>query len=119
MNRMVALILVLAIGCSSCFASGPDQKHIAKIKKQVSSYMDRGARVVLDTYDQRKLQGSINEAGPESFALYQDGQSTTLKYADVKKIKAPMDRRTKQEITMAIFLTGFFGLIGGLLSQDR
>ena len=113
-------MLVLSIGCSSCFAgSGPDQKHIEKIKKQVSKYLDRGAMVSVETYDQRKLWGEINKAEPGTFVLTVAGQPTTLSYADVKKIKAPMSPATKQRIAIAGVLGGLTGLLLVFAAQDK
>jgi hypothetical protein len=116
----MALILILITVCPTLFAgTGPDPKHTEEIKKKVGHYVEREARVSLETYDARKLQGSISEAGPETFVLSNEGRSTTLSYADVKKIKAPMSRRTKQAIVTAIVLGGLFGLVGGALSTDK
>ncbi len=113
-------MLILVIACPHAFAgAGPDQKHIDKIKKKVSSYIERDLRVSVETFDDRKLHGSISEAGPETFVLTNESRSTTLGYAEVKKIKAPLDPRTKKAIITAIVLGGLFGGLFGLLSQDR
>lgn len=120
MKPLVALVLVFCIGCSSCFAgSSPDQKHIEKIKKQVSKYLERGAMVSVETYDQRKLRGEINEAKPDTFVLTVAGQPATLSYSDVKKIKAPMSPTTRQRIAIASVLGGLTGLLLVFAAQDK
>ena len=119
MKRIAAFLLILGISCSACFAgSGPDQKHIDKIRKQVSKLMDRGAMVTVETYDQHKLWGAINEAGPDTFVLTVADKPATLHYSDVRKIKAPMDVATKRRIVMAAVLGGLLGLTTVVLSHD-
>jgi hypothetical protein len=110
MRKVIALILVLGLGRSSCWASGPDQKHIEKIKKQVADSIDRGTRVSIETYDRRKLQGTISQAGTETFTMFFEGQSTTLNYADVKKLKSPMDSHLKAALIGWLVLGGLLGL---------
>ena len=120
MKQLIALVLFFAVACNSCFAGAqPDQKHIDKVRKQVSDYLEQGTRVSVETYDQRKLQGSISEANSDTFVLTVDGRSTTLNYADVKKIKSPMSRSKKQKIVAAIFTIGFLGTVLGLVATQK
>ena len=120
MKKLLVFLLVLGMGCSSCFAgTGPDQKHIDKIRKQVSKYLDRGAMVSVEMYDHHKMWGAINEAGPDTFVLTVADKPTTLQYSEVKKIKAPLDRATKQRIITAIFVGGLLGLTFAAVAQDR
>lgn len=120
MKSFVAVVLALCLGCSSCFASsGPDQKHISKIKTQVSRYLEKGAMVSVETYDQRKMWGEINQANPDTFVLTVAGQPTTLSYADVKKIKAPMSPAIKQRIAIAAVLGGLTAILLTAAVQER
>ena len=120
MKKLLAFLLVLAMGWSSCFAgTGPDQKHIDKIRKQVSRYLDRGAMVSVETYDHHKLWGEINEAGPESFVLTVGGQPKTLPYAEIRKIKAPMDPGTKRRIISGLVIGGLLGTLFIVAAQDK
>ncbi|HEV3038208.1 MAG TPA: hypothetical protein VHA33_10570 [Candidatus Angelobacter sp.] len=120
MKRVIALVLILGLACPALYAApGPDQKHVDKIKKKVSTCVEKGSRVSLETYDDRKLQGTISEAGEDNFVLTNEGRSTTLGYAEIKKIKSPMDRRTKGAIVTAIVLGGLLGLVFGAAATDN
>ena len=119
MKPLIALLLIFGIACPSVYATpDPDQKHINKIKKKVNKCIEKGSRVSMETYDDRKLQGKISEAGVDTFVLTNEGRSTTLGYAEIKKIKSPLDQRTKNVIVTAIVLGGLFGLTAVGLSQD-
>lgn len=119
MKTFLACLLVLAISSQSLAWSGPDQKHIEKIQKQVGRYLEKGSMVSVETYDQHKMWGSIAEAGPDSFLLIVANTPTTMKYADVRKIKAPMDRGTRARIITAIVVGGLLGLTLIAAGQDR
>lgn len=119
MKPLIACLLVFAISTHALAGSGPDQKHIEKIQKKVSQYLDSGREVSVETYDQHKMWGSIAEAGPESFVLMVANTPTTMKYADIKKIKAPMDRGTRARIVTAIVVGGLLGLTFAAVAQDR
>ena len=120
MKSFVAALLSVFLGCSSCLAGvGPDQKHIEKIKKQVSKCLDRGAMVSVETYDHRKMRGEINQANPDTFELTVAGQPTTLSYADIKKIKSPMSPAMKQRIAITAVLGGLTALLLVFAAQDR
>ena len=119
MKTLIACLLVLAISSQALAWSGPDQKHIEKIQKKVSQYLESGREVSVETYDQHKMWGSIAEAGPDSFVLMVANTPTTMKYADIKKIKAPMDRGTRGRIITAIVAGGLLGLTFIALAQDR
>jgi len=111
MKSLIALVLILGLACPSAFAGGsPDQKHIEKIKKKVDKCLEKDLKVSVETFDSRKLHGSISEAGPETFVLTNESRSTTLGYADVKKIKSPLDPRTKTAIILSVVVGGLLGL---------
>jgi hypothetical protein len=118
-KTLIACLLVLAMSTHGLAWSGPDQKHIEKIQKKVSQYVERGSMVSVETYDQHQMWGSIAEAGPDSFVLVVANTPTTMKYADIKKIKAPMDRGTKTRIVTAIVVGGLLGLTLVAAAQDR
>ena len=119
MKRILSLILVFGFVCPSMYAApGPDQKHIDEIKKKVNACIEKGSRVSMETYDDRKLQGKISEAGVDTFVLTNEGRSTTLAYTEIKKIKSPLDQRTKRAIALAIVTGGLIGLTAVGLSQD-
>ena len=120
MKPLIALVLIFGIACPSMYAApGPDQKHIDKIKKKVNACIEKGSRVSMETYDDRKLQGKISEAGVDTFVLTNEGRSTTLAYTEIKKIKSPLDQRTKRAIALAIVTGGLIGLTAVGLSQDK
>lgn len=119
MKPLIACLLVLAISSQAFAGSGPDQKHIEKIQNKVGQYLESGRKVSVETYDRHKMWGSIAEAGPDSFVLMVANTPTTMKYADIKKIKAPMSRGTRERIVSAIVLGGLLGLIFVAGSQDR
>lgn len=108
MRRFIALLLVLGIGCPACFAgSTPDRKHVEKIKKQVSKYLENGSSVSVETYDQHKMWGAVSEAGPDTFVLTVAGSQTTIPYTDVKKIKSPKDPSQRNQIIVGAIVAGF------------
>lgn len=120
MKTLITLVLLLGMGCSQCLAqSGSEQKHIDKIKAQVSKYLEKGTEVSVETYDQRKVWGAINEADADTFVMTVGGKPTTLQYAGVKKIKAPMSPATKSRIAMASVLGGLTGLLFLFALNDR
>jgi hypothetical protein len=91
-RKLFVCLLIFTLACTPLLAGGdPDQKQIAKIKKKVAVCLEHERRVTVDTYDDRLLEGSVSEAGADSFVLNYDGRSTTLKYADVRKIKWPSE----------------------------
>lgn len=90
-------------------AAGPDQKHIDKVKRKVAECIEHSRRVTIETYDGRLLQGSIKEAGADTFVLVTTGGITTLKYSDVKNIKWPSPHM-KTGIVVAVVLGGLLGL---------
>ena len=88
MYKIVACVLVLMLTCSQIWgAPGPNEKHIEKIKKQVAKCVEKPRRVSIETYDDRRLQGTISEADVDTFVLTQGSRSSTLAYANVKQIK--------------------------------
>jgi 3-keto-L-gulonate-6-phosphate decarboxylase len=120
MKKQIASLLILLLMASPLYASPQSgQKHIETIKKKVASCLEDSRHIVIETYDDRKLQGSIREAGPDSFVLSFQATSTTLNYADVKKIKwkSPMAKEVKAVIG-AVAITGGLllavALLGGL-----
>jgi hypothetical protein len=120
MREFIALLLALGIGGPACFAgSGPDQKHVEKIKKQVSKSLENGRAVSVETYDQHKMSGAIVEADPDTFVLTVAGRPTSILYTNVKMIKAPMDPHTRHQIIVLLATVGFFAFLLVELSHDR
>jgi hypothetical protein len=66
-------------GPEACGAGAPEDRIIHAAREQV----------VIETYDARRLQGSVSEARADSFILTNDGRSTTLTYAEVRRVFAP------------------------------
>lgn len=120
MNKIVACVLVLLLACPQIWgAPGPNEKHVEKIKKRVAKCVEKPRRVSIETYDGRRLQGSISEADADTFIITNGSRSSTLAYADVKNIKWPsstahyvMDIAGAAAVTGAIF--GLVYLLGGL-----
>lgn len=120
MRKLFTYVLILTVTCSQLWASpGPDQKHADKIRKKVIECVERDRRVTIETYDDRRLQGSISEAAADTFVVTNEGRSTTLTYAGVKSIKSPMSAGKKRAIVTAIVTAGLFGLLAGAMSQDK
>jgi len=120
MRRLLVCLLIFTLACPTLLAGGaPDQKQIAKIKKKVAACLEHERRVTVETYDDRLFKGAVSEAGADAFVLIYNGRSTTLKYADVRKIKWPSEvsKQVKVAIRAAAVVGGrvlFFVLIGGL-----
>ncbi|MBO0910374.1 MAG: hypothetical protein J2P13_01165 [Acidobacteria bacterium] len=87
-KNIIACMLVVALASCRMWADpGADQAHADAVKKKVVHRLDDQRRVVLETYDNRRLQGFIAEAGADNFVLSYSGQATTLLYRDVRTIK--------------------------------
>jgi hypothetical protein len=117
---VVASLLALVLFANGAVAAPqPDQRHIDKIKKRVERCLEQGCHAVVQTYDDRRLQGIIREAGPDYFVFSLQGSSVTLHYAEVKTIKWPSAlSHTAKTVLIASAITGaiFLGvvLLGGL-----
>lgn len=120
MKKTLIFLLALALAASPTWASsGPDPEHIEAIRKKVARAVDSQRRAVVETHDNRRLQGVISEARSDDFVLVYAGRATTLAYRDVRKIRL-QSRAWKQvkavaaaaAISAAIF--GFVVLLGGL-----
>lgn len=120
MNKIVGCVLVLMFACPQIWgAPGPDQKHIEKMKKKVAKCVEEPRRVSIETYDGRRLQGSISAADADTFVLTNSSRSSTLAYADVKKIKWPSSTAhyvmaVAGAAAVAGALYGLVYLLGGL-----
>jgi hypothetical protein len=56
MTRGIVGLLVLALASTPNWADpGPDQKHIESIKKRVAGSVEKQRRIVVETYDARRL----------------------------------------------------------------
>jgi len=110
----IALVLILVLAGQSLWAGTPDEKHVEKIRKKVSQYLEDGRHVSVETYDNHKLGGFISQASLEDFVLINTGQPVTLRYSEVKKVKAPMDPQKRSIIVSLVVLGSLFGtLIAG------
>jgi len=120
MKRIIVCLLAAALAPSLASAdSGPAQKHVESIRKRVAQCVDKQRRVVVETYDDRRLQGYISEAGADDFTLTYGRQTSTFAYQDVKKIKWQWGGKRQVEglavaavVVGALF--GFLVLLGGL-----
>jgi hypothetical protein len=120
MKKYLAALLAFALmGSQVAAAQGPEQKHIEAVKKKVAACLENSRHVSIETYDDRKLQGSISEAGPDTFVLNYHSTSTVLNYSDVRKIKWPSP--ANKTLQTVIIVGGVCGalllgvvLLGGL-----
>jgi len=61
-SRFLACLLILTLACPSFWASpGPDQKHIDAMRKKVADCIDKQRRVVIETYDGRRLLPQVRD----------------------------------------------------------
>lgn len=120
MKKVLICLLVIGFTTSQVWASpAPDQKHIASMKKKIAGCVDHQRRIVIETYDDRRLLGVVTEAGEDDFVLSYAGRTTSLSYADVKRVKWPsaVVKQVKVVAATAAVVGGlvvFFVLIGGL-----
>jgi hypothetical protein len=120
MRKLTVFLLLFALaGPWLPAAASPDPTRIDKIKKQVADCVDQHRRVTIETYDDRILQGSISEARPDTFVLNSGAKSTTLNYAEVKKMKwpSPVAKQLKVALGATAIVGALFGLValfGGL-----
>lgn len=115
----IALMLIFALAGQSLWASAPDEKHAEKIRRNVSQYLEDGRHVSVETYDNHKLGEFISQASLEDFVLINAGQPVTLRYSEVKKVKAPMDPQKRSIIVFLAVLDGLFGTLIAAASRDR
>lgn len=118
MKTAIALALIFALVGQSLWAGAPDEKHVEKIRNKVSQYLEDGRHVSVETYDNRKMGGFISQSSLEDFVLINAGQPVTLRYSEVKKVKAPMDPHKRSAIVGLIVLGGLFGTLAAALSHD-
>ncbi len=119
MRKLFACLLLFTLTCPRLGAGTDSEKQIAQVKRKVAECLEHHRKVTIATYDDRLLQGSVSEARADAFVLTNNGRSTTLNYADVRKIKWPSEvsKQVKVAIgTVAIVgaLFGFVVLLGGL-----
>jgi hypothetical protein len=89
------------------------------VKEKIAGCVDHQRRVVVETYDNRRLLGTVTEAGAEDFVLSYGGRTTSLSYIDVKSVKWPsaVAKQVKIVAETAAVVGGLFlvfVLIGGL-----
>lgn len=120
MKKTLVGLLVLALASTPTWADpGPDQKRIESVRKKVDESVDKLRRIVVETYDGRRLQGFRQRGRATEFTLSYSGRSTTLSYADVKKIKweSPVMKQVKVMVAAAVIVGATVGLVvllGGL-----
>ena len=118
MRDLVALVLALTLAGQSLWAA-PDAKHVENVRSKVIACRDKGTAVTIETYDGRKLAGNITRAALDDFDLSSAGGPLTLAYSDVKKVKAPMDRRTRSFLVTGIVLAALLGGTAAALATDK
>jgi|SRR5579859_2011628 len=118
MKNLIAFVLVIALAGQSLWAQ-PDPKHIEKVRSKVIACRDKGTAVSVETYDGRKLAGNITRADLDNFELSAAGGTITLAYSDIKKVKAPMDKRTRGFIVAGIVLAALLGGTAAALANDK
>ena len=120
MRKPAIFLLLFALACTQIWAdAGLDQAHAESIRKKVVKCLDQHRRVVIETYDGRRFQGAVSEAGSNDFVVSFAGRSTTLSYRDVRKIRWPSQLEKQVKIALAAVviagtLVGIVTLIRGL-----
>lgn len=114
MKNLLSWLLILALASPRMWAdSGPDPEHIESIKRKVAACVEQHRRVAVETYDGRRLQGTISESGINDFVLNNGTRATTLAYRDVKKIRwpSPVWKQVKVFAAAAAVAGALFGLV--------
>ncbi len=119
MKAATIFALIFAMASQSLWAGVPDQKHVEKIRKKVSQYLEDGRHVSVETYDDHKLAGIISQAAPDDFVLINAGRPITLRYSEVRKVKAPMDPQKRSIIVSLAVLGALFGTLLAAAAHDR
>ena len=120
MKKAIVCLLVFSLASFQMWAdSGPDPQHVESVKKKVAACLDQYRRVAVETYDSRRLQGFVSEAGTDDFVLSYAGRATTLNYRNVRTIKwpSPVWKQVKVMAGAAAVAGALFGLVvllGGL-----
>jgi hypothetical protein len=119
MKNRIARVLIFMLAGQSVWAGTPDQKHIEKVRKQVSQRLDDGRHVSVETTDNRKFAGTITQAGLDDFVLTNASGTVTLNYNDVRKIKSPMDPHRRGAIVALAVLGGLSGFLIAAAAGDK
>jgi hypothetical protein len=115
MKKVLICLLISVLASPRTWADpSPDQEHIESIKKKVAKCVDQQKRVVVETYDSRRLQGFISEAGPDDFVLSHAGRTTTLSYRDVRRISWPSP--VWKQVKVMAGAAAIVGVIVGLVA---
>jgi hypothetical protein len=118
-KSLIAFALIFALAGQSLWAGAPDQKHVEKIHKKVNQYLDDGRHVTVETYDDRRLAGTITQAQADDFVLINAAGTITLRYKEVKSIKAPMDPQKRGLIVSIAVLGALFGTLIAAAAKDQ
>jgi len=112
-KTLICLLLFALISAPAWASPAPDAKHIDSIRKKVASCVDHQRRVVVETYDDRRMLGLITEARADDFVLSSAGHTTTLSYSDVKKVKwpSPLTKEAWAAIGAAAIAGALYGLV--------
>jgi hypothetical protein len=120
MKKVCICLLVYTLTCSLIWAdSRTDQRYTESVKKKIASCVDQQRRVVVETFDNKQLQGFVTEAGADDFVLSYGGRATTLSYGNVKRVRwpSPVWKQAKLIAGAAAIVGALFGLVvllGGL-----
>ena len=118
MKNMIVCLLVVTLTSSQMWADpGPDQAHANAVKRKVAYCLDHQLRVVVETYDNRRFEGVITESGTDDFVVSYAGQSTSLLYRDVRKIKWQSPARSQITVVVERVVVGaaVMGALYGLV----
>jgi hypothetical protein len=114
-----AAVICLAVSLPVRAAGCLDQEHADAVRKRIDNSVEHPRRIAVETCDGRRLQGSVSEAGTDTFVLTNDGRSTTVTFADVRRVI--VRRRTPRTVTALIVAAVVAGsllaavyLLGGL-----
>jgi len=119
MKKLIAFMLMFALAGETLCARTPNEKHLEKVRNKVNQSMDDGRHVSVETLDHRKFAGTIIQAGTDDFVLSNAAGATRLSYSEVKKVKSPMDSRTRSAIVSLAVLGGLFGTVIAAAANDR
>jgi hypothetical protein len=120
MKKILSCLLIFMFTASPVWASpDPGQKHIESVRKKVAACVNHHRRVVVETYDNRRLLGIVSEAGTDDFVLNYADRATTLSYREVRKIRwpSPVWKQVELVAGAAAIVGALYGLVvlfGGL-----
>jgi hypothetical protein len=100
LRKLFVCLLICPLTCARLWAgAGPDRKKIDKVKKKVAACLEHHRRVTIETYDDRLLQGFVNEAAADAFLLSYNSKSTSSTMETSRRLNGHRKHRSRSRLS--------------------